>query len=128
MAVCGSSRPCSGGCHEISHSLDDLHPDVGSHGEQVGLGALFCTFLRGEQSRFDQLAACLARHELPRIPAELGLTDRQFVEAVLCAPATRPDRYTILEHLDLGPDEVRARLADYVDAVVARPGATPALS
>jgi hypothetical protein len=33
------------------------------------------------------------------------------------APHTRPDRYTIIEHLDLGPDEIRRRLAGYFDAL-----------
>src|SRR5690606_21615431 len=100
MAVSGSSRPCSGGCHEISHALDALFPGVGTHGEQVGLGALFCTWLRGDTARFEAMAGCLARHGLPRRPADLGLTDEQFAEAVAYAPRTRPGRYTILEHLD----------------------------
>ena len=38
---------------------------------------------------------------------ELGLTEEQFAQAVVHAPSTRPDRYTILEHLDL--DERAAR-------------------
>jgi glycerol-1-phosphate dehydrogenase [NAD(P)+] len=118
MSVCGSSRPCSGGCHEISHAIDLLHPGTSSHGEQVGLGALFCTFLRGDRARFRQLAACLARHGLPRLPGELGLTAEEFVAVIQQAPHTRPDRYTILEHLDLPADEVRTRLADYSDALV----------
>jgi glycerol-1-phosphate dehydrogenase [NAD(P)+] len=117
MAVCGSSRPASGGCHEICHAIDHLYPGTAAHGELVGLGALFCTFLRGDAARFAQISACLRRHGLPRIPADLGLPDDDFVAAVGHAPATRPDRYTILEHLDLGPDEIRSRLADYVDAV-----------
>lgn len=117
MSVCGSSRPASGGCHEISHAIDWLYPGTGSHGEQVGLGALFCTFLRGDLVRFRQMAICLRRHGLPVTPAELGLTDEQFVAAVVHAPRTRPDRYTILEHLDLGADEINGRLADYVDAL-----------
>ncbi|HEY8534528.1 MAG TPA: iron-containing alcohol dehydrogenase family protein [Micromonospora sp.] len=117
MAVCGSSRPASGGCHEISHAIDHLYPGTSSHGEQVGLGALFCTFLRGDAERFGQLASCLHRHGLATTPAELGLTEDQFVAAVAYAPRTRPDRYTILEHLNLGPDEIRRRLADYLDAL-----------
>jgi glycerol-1-phosphate dehydrogenase [NAD(P)+] len=117
MAVCGSSRPCSGGCHEISHAFDLLLPGTASHGEQVGMGALFCTFLRGDGTRFAQMAACLARHNLPRTPADLGLDAEQFVEVVAYAPRTRPDRYTVLEHLAMGPDEIRGRLADYVDAL-----------
>ena len=47
--------------------------------------------------------ACLTRHGLPRLPADLGLTEAQFAEAVGAAPGTRPDRYTILEHLALDP-------------------------
>ena len=94
--------------HEILHAIDQLFPGTASHGELVGLGALFCTFLRATlgdgAERLAQIVACLARHGLPRTPADLGLTDEQFVEAVAYAPQTRPDRYTILEHLDLDDD------------------------
>jgi glycerol-1-phosphate dehydrogenase [NAD(P)+] len=114
MAICGSSRPCSGGCHEISHALDTLYPGVGSHGQQTGMGALFCTYLRGDQARVDQISACLARHGLPRTPADLGLSEEQFTEAALRAPTTRPDRYTILEHLALAPEEMAARVKEFV--------------
>jgi glycerol-1-phosphate dehydrogenase [NAD(P)+] len=117
MAVCGSSRPASGGCHEISHAIDRLYPGTGSHGEQVGLGALFCTYLREDFERFAQLASCLHRHGLPVTPGELGLTVGQFAAAVAHAPATRPDRYTILEHLDLSTVEIERRLADYAGAL-----------
>jgi glycerol-1-phosphate dehydrogenase [NAD(P)+] len=120
MAVCGSSRPCSGGCHEIVHATDTLFPDTASHGELAGLGALFCTFLRGDERRFAQMADCLARHQLPRTPADVGLGAVQFVEVIDFAPRTRPDRYTILEHLAMTPDEISRKLAEYVDAVAAR--------
>lgn len=120
MAVAGTSRPASGGCHEISHSLDLLRPGTASHGEQCGLGALFCTFLRREEARFAQLSAAMARHGLPRTPADLGISDDEFVDIVRYAPRTRPDRYTILEHLDvdhLADRELRALVAGYVDAI-----------
>ncbi|WP_127499045.1 iron-containing alcohol dehydrogenase family protein [Actinoplanes solisilvae] len=120
MAVCGSSRPASGGCHEIMHAIDSLYPGTASHGELAGLGALFCTFLRGDERRFAQMADCLGRHKLPRVPSDVNLSDEQFVEAVEFAPRTRPDRYTILEHLAMTPDEIRGRLGDYVDAVERR--------
>ncbi|MEV4197407.1 iron-containing alcohol dehydrogenase family protein [Micromonospora globbae] len=117
MAVCGTSRPSSGGCHEIMHAVDALFPGTASHGELAGLGALFCTFLRGDTQRLGQMASCLTRHRLPVTPAEVGLTDDQFVDAVIFAPRTRPDRYTILEHLAMSPSDVRARLADYAGAI-----------
>jgi glycerol-1-phosphate dehydrogenase [NAD(P)+] len=116
-SVCGSTRAVSGGCHEISHALDALQPGAGSHGEQVGIGAAFCTFLRDQQDLFSRISACLGRHGLPMRPADLGLTDGQFVEAVAHAPRTRPDRYTVLEHLDLPADAIAERLADYLRAL-----------
>jgi glycerol-1-phosphate dehydrogenase [NAD(P)+] len=120
MAVCGSSRPSSGGCHEIMHATDSLFPGTASHGELAGLGALFCTFLRGDERRFAQMADCLRRHRLPRTAADVGLDADQFVEVVEFAPRTRPDRYTILEHLGMSPAEIRRKLDQYVQAVADR--------
>ena len=115
MAVVGSSRPCSGACHEISHAIDALYPNRASHGEQVAVGALFATFLRGDDV-LPTLDAALRRHGVPRLPADIGLDEETFAVAVARAPATRPDRYTILEHLDLDPDETRRRVGEFVDA------------
>jgi len=113
MAAAGSSRPCSGGDHEFLHAVDRFFPGTGNHGELAGVGAMFCTYLRGDTDRLAQLDRCLRRHDLPRTAADLGLSREQFTTAVLAAPATRPDRYTILEHLNLTPGEIRARVEDY---------------
>jgi glycerol-1-phosphate dehydrogenase [NAD(P)+] len=118
MSVAGTSRPCSGACHEILHAIDELFPGAGEHGELAGLGAAFATFARGDEALLDDMLRCLRRHELPCSPAEVGLTNAQFAEAVGAAPATRPDRYTILEHLAL--DE--AATVDCVHRFVERVG------
>ncbi len=117
MAVAGSSRPCSGADHEIVHAIDHLHPGTAAHGELAGVGALFATHLRGDAPLFDHLAACLRRHQLPRTPEDLDLTREQFAAAVAYAPSTRPDRYTILEHLDLDEREVSARVDAFAAAL-----------
>jgi glycerol-1-phosphate dehydrogenase [NAD(P)+] len=117
MAVAGSSRPCSGADHEIVHAIDHLHPGAAAHGELAGLGALFATHLRGDEVLFEHLAACLERHALPRSPGDIGLDRDQFAAAVVHAPATRPDRFTILEHLDLDAQEVRDRVDAFAAAV-----------
>lgn len=101
MGMAGSSRPCSGGCHEIAHALQALHPGLASHGEQGAAGALFCTWLRGDRALFTELAAAMRRHGLPRTPSELGLTMEELATAIEYAPRTRPGRYTILEHREL---------------------------
>ena len=115
MSVAGNSRPCSGACHEIIHAVDQLFPGVSNHGELAGIGALFAYFLRGDHARFDQISSCLARHQLARTPLDVGLSAEQFTEAVVFAPETRPDRYTILEHLALDEAQTRAKVEDYLE-------------
>lgn len=116
MATAGSSRPCSGGDHEILHAIDHLFPGTAHHGELAGAASLFTSFLRADAGLVRGIDACLTRHGLPRTPADLGLTDAQFAEAVVRAPGTRPDRFTILEHLRLDEGAVRERVAAFVDA------------
>ena len=116
MAAAGSSRPCSGACHEISHAIDALYPDRSTHGEQVAVGALFASFLRGDE-RLAALDAALGRYGVPRVPDDLGLTDEEFAAAIALAPSTRPERYTILEHLDLDGDAIRDRVREFAGAV-----------
>ena len=123
MSVAGTSRPCSGACHEIGHAMNQLHPGVSNHGELVGLGALFAYFLREDSKRFEQIRRCLRRHGLPTSPAELGIDDEQFLDALMHAPATRPDRYTILEHLDLDRPAMRRRLSEFVTTTTRQAGA-----
>ncbi|WP_370247756.1 iron-containing alcohol dehydrogenase family protein [Nocardioides sp.] len=114
MSVAGTSRPCSGACHEILHALDAAHPGRFQHGEIAGLGALFATHLRGHHERLAVMRACLQRHGLPVTPADLGLDAAEFTAAVLAAPGTRPDRYTILEHLALDAEQTAAEVARFV--------------
>ena len=40
MEIAGSSRPCSGSEHLVSHAIDRLYPGTAQHGEQVALGSL----------------------------------------------------------------------------------------
>ncbi len=117
MVIAGSSRPASGGDHEILHAVDQLFPGTSNHGELAGIGAAFCFFLREDAHRLDQVTGCLRRHGLPVVPGDVGLTTDQFAAAVMLAPSTRPGRYTILEHLRLSEHEVRGRVEDYVRAV-----------
>lgn len=120
MSVAGSSRPSSGGDHEIMHAIDRLFPGTANHGELAGIGAAFCYFLRASrlgsgEDRLAEVVACLDRHGLPKLPADIGLSDRQFAEAVVFAPQTRPGRYTVLEHLGLDEKAALSSVEEYVD-------------
>lgn len=118
MNIAGSTRPSSGACHEISHALDVLYPKRSAqHGEQVGLGAAFASHLRGERELSGLIAGRLAGHGLPVTADQIGFSETEFAQAVHYAPNTRPGRFTILEHLDLSPSDIRDAYADYVQAV-----------
>ncbi len=118
MVIAGTSRPCSGACHEISHAIDLLFPDRnGYHGEQVGLGAAFATFLRKDEERLEHMVAALSWHGLPVVPADLGMTVDEFTRVVLAAPQTRPGRHTILEELSLSEEGTLLAVKDYIDVV-----------
>jgi glycerol-1-phosphate dehydrogenase [NAD(P)+] len=117
MSVAGSSRPASGGDHEIMHAINQLYPGTASHGELAGVGALFCTHLRGDADQAALISACLGRHGLPRSPADLGMSQAEFAKAVAHAPAMRPGRYTILERLAMSDSEIADRVEEYARAI-----------
>jgi glycerol-1-phosphate dehydrogenase [NAD(P)+] len=116
MAVAGSSRPCSGGDHEIMHAIDQLYPGTASHGELAGLGALFCAYLRDDPVQAELISGCLARHGLPVTPGDIGMSQAEFARAVTFGPETRPGRYTILERLSMSEAETAKRVEEYVRA------------
>lgn len=105
MISAHSSRPASGGEHEISHAIDELLGGRAMHGEQVAFGCIISAALYEEDvAAFrDRLRAV----GLPGSPDDLGLDEDGLVDIVLHAPDTRPGRFTILEHADL--DEAGAR-------------------
>jgi glycerol-1-phosphate dehydrogenase [NAD(P)+] len=118
MGIAGTSRPCSGACHEISHAIDLLFPNrTQPHGEQVGVGALFATFLRNDEERFTELAYALSQHGLPISHHNLGFNDEEFTEIVKSAPTTRPDRFTILEHLNMSENRIKEKIKEFNDAI-----------
>jgi glycerol-1-phosphate dehydrogenase [NAD(P)+] len=105
MICAGSSRPASGGEHEISHAIDQHLGGRALHGAQVAFGCVFSVALYGEDAA--AFRERLARLGLPQHPGQLGLSEDDAVELLLAAPATRPGRFTILEDADL--DEAKAR-------------------
>jgi glycerol-1-phosphate dehydrogenase [NAD(P)+] len=121
MVVAGTSRPSSGACHEISHSIDLTQPARrGYHGEQVGLGAAFAWFLRGDEHAFAATVDCLHRHGLPVRPSELGFSLPEFDAIVAYAPQTRPGRITVLEEAALTSAEITEKVGAFDDHAYAR--------
>jgi glycerol-1-phosphate dehydrogenase [NAD(P)+] len=104
MAVCGTSRPCSGAEHLVSHELDRMGAGHGLHGEQVGVATLFCMALQGGDPAV--LRAFGAATGMLVHPEALGVDRNTFLHAARHGPETRPGRWTILTEVS---DEQLAR-------------------
>lgn len=96
MEIAGSSRPCSGAEHLISHALDALEPGTAPHGEQVAFGTLVVTALQGGDVARVQRE--LAQVGMKSALAGFGIAPERLAEIVAYGPATRPGRYTVLDH------------------------------
>jgi glycerol-1-phosphate dehydrogenase [NAD(P)+] len=112
MEVAGSSRPCSGAEHLISHALDVLHPGTAHHGEQVAFAALVSARLQGED--WGALRDFMLSAGMERAAAGFELPVRSLVETIRTAPSTRPGRYTVLDEVDLSARAVMRILEEVI--------------
>ena len=76
---------------------------------------MFVEYLRkGENLK--SIDDCFRAYSVSRLPTDIGLTHEEFATAVVAAPSTRPERYTILEHLDLSYGQALKEIDDFVTA------------
>jgi glycerol-1-phosphate dehydrogenase [NAD(P)+] len=99
MSIAGSSRPCSGSEHLFSHALDLVKCPHGMHGEQCGVGSVLAAYLH--RSNWRRIRDTLKRIGAPTTAQELGVKDEDVVKALEMAVTVRPERYTILQKLNL---------------------------
>jgi glycerol-1-phosphate dehydrogenase [NAD(P)+] len=99
MEIAGSSRPCSGSEHLVSHAIDQLYPGTARHGEQVAFGAVLCS--RFQDQDWLALKRLMASAGMDRAASAFGLSEDEILAAIRVAPATRPRRYTVLDELEL---------------------------
>ncbi len=119
MTLHGSSRPASGAEHMFSHALDRLGP-FGLHGEQVGIGTIFFSYLQGsflesqkpennqsfsgqqlkQLANWQKIKNLLSDLGAPTKAADLKIPQDVLVKAFLEAKNTRK-RYTILDEKPL---------------------------
>jgi glycerol-1-phosphate dehydrogenase [NAD(P)+] len=99
MDIAGNSRPCSGSEHLFSHSLDEYYNINALHGLKVALGSIVsCIF---QQRSYEPIVEFLNRYRVDVSPETLGISKDIFVGAWMKAQVTRPDRFSILNLIDL---------------------------
>ncbi|MGQ9538672.1 MAG: NAD(P)-dependent glycerol-1-phosphate dehydrogenase [Candidatus Bathycorpusculaceae bacterium] len=99
MSIAGSSRPCSGSEHLFSHALDMIKPNKAIHGEQCGVGTIMMAYLHGAD--WKRIKETLENVGAPTNADGLGLSKEDVVKALFMASSIRPERYTILNKLNL---------------------------
>lgn len=114
MSIAGSSRPCSGSEHLFSHALDMIANKHAMHGEQCGVGTIMMAYLHKADWR-------LVKKKLEKIGAPtnakgLDIEKEDVVKALEMAATIRPERYTILNKLNLNREacEILAKATEVV--------------
>ena len=97
MALAGTSRPCSGSEHLISHAIDfNNFSENTLHGYQVGSTSIFCLYL---QKKLD--AKCINYAQELNIPLAFHLLDEKLSDKLSMIYETsfkmRPGRITVLD-------------------------------
>lgn len=94
MCIAGNSRPTSGSEHMFSHALDVLCPGKAMHGEQCGVGCIMMMYLQGDN--WKQVRDALKQIGAPTTASELGISEKDVIDALVKANTVRKDRFTIL--------------------------------
>ncbi|KXH69913.1 MAG: hypothetical protein AM326_04775 [Candidatus Thorarchaeota archaeon SMTZ-45] len=102
MTIFGSSRPCSGTEHAISHAMDRGTTEL--HGLQVAFAMPFCLHYLEEAGYSDYKAEnmrqFLVDHAMPASLDDIGISADQFLDYVNHALdiMNRRNRYSVLQH------------------------------
>jgi glycerol-1-phosphate dehydrogenase [NAD(P)+] len=99
MSIAGSSRPCSGSEHLFSHALDVIKPNHSLHGERCGVGTIMMAYLHGKD--WKRIRDALKKLGAPTNAQQLGVEREDLLKALEMAVTIRPERYTILNRLNL---------------------------
>ena len=99
MSIAGSSRPCSGSEHLFSHALDMVTCPHAMHGEQCGVGTVLAAYLH--RTNWMRIKRTLKQIGAPTTASDLNVKDKDLVKALELAATIRPERYTILQKLNL---------------------------
>ena len=99
MSIAGSSRPTSGSSHLFSHALDQIAEKPALHGEQCGVGSIMMAKLHG--LNWEAIKLSLKTIGAPTTADELGIPDKTVIKALRLARSIRPNRYTILNKIDM---------------------------
>ena len=110
MSIAGSSRPCSGAEHLISHAIDEIYGanQKALHGIQVLVATLYLEKLRAKDlllqttitDQESKLTNILKAYNMPSSFADIDIEEQALEKILEKAPSTRQNRYTVLDQLN----------------------------
>ncbi|MCK4434048.1 NAD(P)-dependent glycerol-1-phosphate dehydrogenase [Candidatus Bathyarchaeota archaeon] len=103
MSIAGTSRPCSGSEHLFSHALNMIKPNHAMHGEQCGVGTIMTAYLH--KLDWKRIKETLEMLGAPTNADELGVDKEDIIRALEMSSTIRPERYTILNKLNLSRED-----------------------
>ena len=116
MSMFGSSRPCSGTEHAISHAMDRIDADL--HGLQVSFATPVCLYYLQEAGYTEyapeKIQKFMTDHQMPTTFEEINTNLAAFVEDVHHALKImkKRERYSVLEHLNIDDATLTRTLKD----------------
>lgn len=116
MSIFGSSRPCSGTEHSISHAMDRTITDL--HGLQVAFATPICLYYLQEagytEHKPEIVQEFMSEHQMPTTFDGISTDLIAFVDDIHHALKImkKRDRYSVLEHLGVDDENLRSALRD----------------
>jgi glycerol-1-phosphate dehydrogenase [NAD(P)+] len=116
MSLFGSSRPCSGTEHAISHAMDRIDSDL--HGLQVAFATPICLYYLHEAGYSEYTPESIQKfmtdHQMPTTFEEINSNLPAFLEDVQHALKImrKRDRFSVLDHLKVDDDNLAKALKD----------------
>ena len=115
MEIAGTSRPSSGSEHLFCHALEENYSEYVNvpHGIAVAMGSYgACKF---QDRNIAKITRIIKEYDIPVVPSDWNITEEIFIGAWQSAAATRTDRYTILNEIDLSDDRLSKLYYDMED-------------
>ncbi len=116
MSIFGSSRPCSGTEHAISHALDRVCGQL--HGLQVAFATPLCLHYLNETGYSDYKSEYLLKfmsdREMPTKLDQMSISLEQFIDSIHHGLniMEKRNRYSILKHLDIDSSSLKNTIAE----------------
>jgi glycerol-1-phosphate dehydrogenase [NAD(P)+] len=116
MSIFGSSRPCSGTEHAISHALDRVCGHL--HGLQVAFATPLCLHYLNETEHSDykpeNVLKFMNDRQMPTKLDQMSISLDQFIDSIHHGLniMEKRNRYSILKHLDIDDSSLKDTIAE----------------